>query len=71
MKERQNEHLDDLIRGSASSMDWRIDRVPRSRRADPLVARIRGDLSDPTFCDGQTDSIKITTTFLEKRHETP
>jgi hypothetical protein len=66
-----NEHLDDLIRRSTCSLAWRFHCVPRSRRADPLLARVRGDLSDPTFCDGQTDGVKITTTFLEKRHETP
>jgi hypothetical protein len=55
-----NEHLDDLIRGSASSMDWRIDRVPRSRRADPPVACIRGDLTNFTFCARQTDCLRWT-----------
>jgi serine/threonine protein kinase len=58
MKGETNEHLDDLIRGSASSLDWRIHCVPRGRRTDPLVARIRGDLSHPKLCDGQTDCLR-------------
>lgn len=67
-----NEHLDDLIRDSTGSLAWRFHGVPRSRRADPLVARIRGDLSDPAFCDGQTDSVKITTNpFLQRSRIRP
>ena len=54
-----NEHLDDLIRGSIDSLAWRFHCVPRSRRSHPPVARIRGDLSHPAFCDGETGSLTI------------
>jgi hypothetical protein len=64
-KGETNEHLDDIVRGSADCLDWRLHRLPRSRRSDPLVAGIRGDLSNPAFCDGQKDSVKITTTTLK------
>ena len=53
-----NEHLDDLIRGSASSVDWWLHGVPRGGRTDPLVACICGDLADPAFCPGQTDCLR-------------
>jgi Protein of unknown function (DUF1440) len=58
VKERQNEHLDHLIRGSLDSLDWRFQRLPRSRGADPLVACIRGNLTDFAFCAGQADCLK-------------
>ena len=60
VREKTNEHLDDFICGSAGSLDWRIHYVPRSRRANPLAACIRGDLSDFAFCARETDCLNPT-----------
>jgi hypothetical protein len=49
--------MDDTIRGSVDSLDRWLHCVPCSRRLDPLVAGVRGDLSDLAFCNGSTSSV--------------
>jgi hypothetical protein len=49
----ENEHLDNLVRDSVSSLDYRFLGVPRSRGTHPLAAHLRGDFPDPAFCDGK------------------
>jgi hypothetical protein len=55
--EKTNEHLDNLVRGVAVSVDRRLYCVPRCWCVNPLVARLCGYLADPAFCDGQTYSL--------------
>src|ERR1700686_4794178 len=52
-----NEHLDNLVRSAAYSVDWRLHCIPRRRSPDPPVARPRGDFAHPAFCDGETGSL--------------
>ena len=52
-----DEHLDDLICGSADCLDRRLHCVPRGGRTDSPIAGIRGDLADPAFCPRQTDCL--------------
>jgi len=59
-KEKQNEHLDNIIRGSTNSLDRWVQRVPCSRRFNPLVVGVRGDLSNPTLCARQTNCLMQT-----------
>jgi hypothetical protein len=49
--------MDDTIRGSVDRLDRRLHGVPCSRRFDPFVAGVRGDLSDLAFCNGSTSSV--------------
>ena len=57
LRGERNEHLDNLVRGSADSLAWRSNRVSRSGCANPPVARVRGNLADSTFCDGYADRV--------------
>lgn len=61
MWRRNNEHLDDSIRGSTYCMAGWFHRLSRCRRTDSLAAGFRGHISDPAFCDGKTDSIETMT----------
>ena len=57
LKEKTDEHMDDTIRGSIDSVDRRLHCVPCSRSFDPLVAGVRGDLSDLAFRNGSTSGV--------------
>jgi hypothetical protein len=60
LRGERNEHLDNLVRGSADSLAWRSNRFSRSGWANPLVARIRSNLSDSALCDGYEDRVNRT-----------
>jgi hypothetical protein len=49
--------MDDTIRSSVNSLGRRLHCVPCNGRFDPLVTRVRGNLSDPAFCNGSTSSV--------------
>jgi hypothetical protein len=55
-----NEHLDDLIRGSVDSLDRRFRCVPRSGRAYSPVVSVCCDLSDLALRLGRTDGLNQT-----------
>ena len=59
LEKRDNEHLDNLIRGSADRLDRRLRCVPRSRRSDPPIARTRCDLFNTPLCVRDADSLKV------------
>ena len=45
--------MDNSIRGATDSVAWRLHCIPCRRRADSLIARVRRDLPDPSFFDGE------------------
>lgn len=51
-EEDENEHMDDFVCYSADRVDYRLQRVSRCRRTDPLVTGVRRNLFDLAFCDG-------------------
>ncbi len=53
----ENEHLDNLVRRSVDRVDWRFHGFSCSRRTDPPVAGVRGDLADSALCDGKKRSL--------------
>ena len=57
MKGEGNEHLDDSICCFAYCLDRWLHGVSRGWRPNSLIARIRRDLVDPSFCVGKTDSL--------------
>jgi len=57
LRGERNEHLDNLVRGSADSLAWRFNRVSRGRWANPPVTCVRGNLADSAFCDRYEDRV--------------
>jgi hypothetical protein len=56
---RNNEHLDDFVRGPFDRLDRRIYCVSRRRGTDSLAAAFRGHFFDPPFRDWQKDCIEF------------
>ena len=56
-EEDENEHMDDFVCYSADRVDYRLQRVSRCRRTDPLVTGVRRNLFDLAFCDGTKRSL--------------